>query len=84
MTKRPRHSMPADVAKALKAGKVTKDYGVRPVYQQNDYIGWINQARTPATRSKRIDQMIAELRKGGVYMGMSHKPSAKPRRGSRA
>ena len=40
-------------------------------------IGWINQAKSDATRRKRIDQMVSELKSGGVYMGMKHKPSTK-------
>ncbi len=77
---RPRHLMPADVEKALRAGKVMADYRQRPAYQRNDYIGWIERAKQPATRRKRLDQMVAELKKGGVYMNMAHKPSAKPAR----
>jgi uncharacterized protein YdeI (YjbR/CyaY-like superfamily) len=69
--------MPADVRAALKAGKVEADYRARPKYQRNDYVGWIARAKQNATREKRIRQMVAELRKGGVYMGMSHAPSAR-------
>jgi uncharacterized protein YdeI (YjbR/CyaY-like superfamily) len=75
--RRPRQSMPADVAKALRANKLTTAYRRRPAYQRNDYLGWIAQAKLPATRRKRIDRMVAELKKGGVYMGMAHKPSAR-------
>lgn len=77
MAKRPTHSMPDDVRAALKAGGVTADYDARPHYQRNDYLGWIARARQADTRQKRIDQMVAELRTGGVYMGMEHRPSAK-------
>jgi hypothetical protein len=45
-------------------------YRQRPAYQQNDYIGWITRAKLPATRQKRLDQMLAELESGGVYMHM--------------
>jgi uncharacterized protein YdeI (YjbR/CyaY-like superfamily) len=77
MATRPTHTMPADVRAALKAGKVEADYKARPHYQRNDYVGWITRAKEDATRDKRIRQMIGELRKGGVYMGMKHAPSAK-------
>lgn len=75
--KRPRHPMPADVKAALKAGGVVTDYAGRPAYQRNHYIGWIARAASDATRSRRIAQMVAELKAGGVYMAMKHAPSAK-------
>ena len=77
MAKRPVHPMPDDVRAALKAGGVAADYNARPHYQRNDYLGWIARARQVDTRQKRIDQMVAELKAGGVYMGMRHAPSAK-------
>lgn len=54
-----------------------KDYLERPAYQQNDYIGWINQAKQDATKQKRLNQMLDELKQGGVYMKMSHPASVK-------
>jgi uncharacterized protein with von Willebrand factor type A (vWA) domain len=30
------------------------------------------------TKQKRLDQMLDELRRGGVYMKMNHPPSKKP------
>jgi bacteriocin resistance YdeI/OmpD-like protein len=73
---RDRHPMPNDVAKALLAAGVRPHYDARPNYQRNDYIGWIDQARTAKTRSKRIAQMLDELERGGVYMKMPHPASA--------
>lgn len=64
------HEMPADVHAALKQAKALDAYNSRPAYQQNDYIGWITRAKLPATREKRIQQMLAELASGGVYMKM--------------
>ncbi|HSH04861.1 MAG TPA: YdeI/OmpD-associated family protein, partial [Anaerolineae bacterium] len=46
--------------------------------QQNDYLGWINRAKRPATKQKRLNQMLDELEQGGVYMKMDHPPSKKP------
>lgn len=46
-------------------------YNSRPPYQQNDYLGWIGSAKLEATRQKRLDQMIAELRDGKKYMNMA-------------
>lgn len=77
MAKRARHPMPAYVKAALEKRHLAKAYGERPAYQQNDYIGWISRAAQDGTRQKRLDQMLDELDKGGVYMNMAHKPSAK-------
>lgn len=49
-------------------------YRSRPAYQQNDYIGWILQAKQEATREKRMHQMIAELKEGDKYMKMAWHP----------
>ena len=77
MSKRPTHNMPDDVRAALRSGGVDADYRSRPHYQRNDYLGWIGRAKQGDTRDKRIAQMVSELKKGGVYMGMAHRPSAK-------
>lgn len=75
--KRPRHSMPGFVKEALKRKGLMDAYKKRPAYQQNDYLGWINEARLKETKMKRFYQMLDELEKGGVYMNMDHPPSAK-------
>lgn len=67
---RPRQDMPEDVADRLEAEGVRGAYDGRPPYQRNDYLLWIGNAKRDATREKRIVQMIDELKKGGVYMGM--------------
>lgn len=69
--------MPSDVQLALEAAAVLGDYEARPAYQRNDYVGWITRAAREDTRQKRIDQMLGELRAGGVYMNMPHPPSRK-------
>jgi uncharacterized protein YdeI (YjbR/CyaY-like superfamily) len=74
--KRQLQSMPDDVREALEQRGLIKAYDERPVYQRNDYLGWISRARRDATRSKRIEQMLEELATGGVYMNMRHSPSA--------
>jgi len=68
--------LPDDVRKALESGKLMAAYEERTAYQRNDYLAWIDRARRPETRQKRLDQMLEELTKGGVYMGMRHNPSA--------
>lgn len=74
---RDRHPMPSFVKEALEEQDLMKDYLERPAYQQNDYIGWINQAKQESTKRKRLNQMLAELEEGGVYMKMAHPASSK-------
>jgi uncharacterized protein YdeI (YjbR/CyaY-like superfamily) len=62
--------MPDDVEAALVDNGLMKTYRERPPYQQNDYVGWITRAKRPETRTKRLQQMLAELRAGDVYMKM--------------
>jgi uncharacterized protein YdeI (YjbR/CyaY-like superfamily) len=69
--------MPEDILVLLKSENVFDDFKARPAYQQNDYLGWISRAAKPETRLKRINQMLAELREGGVYMKMGHPASSK-------
>ena len=74
---REQHTMAKDVAAALKNAGLRTDYKARPAYQRNDYIGWINRAKTPAMRIERLEQMLTELAQGGIYMGKEHKASRK-------
>lgn len=69
--------MPDDVLHALKSAEFVADCEARPAYQRNDYIGWITRAAPGETRTKRIEQMVSELKQGGVYMNMAHPASAK-------
>ncbi len=66
--------MPTDVRRALERAGLTAAYDERPPYQRNDYIGWITGAKREDTRRKRIDQMLAELGQGDVYMKMEWRP----------
>src|SRR5690606_5372687 len=50
--------MPDDVREELEARGLYDRYLERPPYQQNDYLGWISRAKLPATRQKRIVQML--------------------------
>lgn len=75
MAKRPVQPMPGDVLEELERRSLLAAYEERPFYQRNDYLSWIGRAQKPATRRKRLDQMLAELELGGVYMGMDHPPS---------
>jgi uncharacterized protein YdeI (YjbR/CyaY-like superfamily) len=69
--------MPDDVLAELEEHGLMADYEERPFYQRNDYIGWITRAKRIETRRKRIEQMLDELDRGGVYMNMDHPPSRK-------
>ncbi len=77
LLKRLRHAMPSFVKRALEECGLMEAYKERPAYQQNDYVGWINEAKRPETKEKRLQQMLDELEKGGVYMKMVHPPSMK-------
>ena len=62
--------MPDDVRSALAARRLMQAYEARPPYQRNDYLGWIGRAKGADTRKKRLEQMLDELERGGVYMNM--------------
>ena len=72
--KRPRHAMPGFVRRALTARGLMQAYRARPPYQRNDYLGWITRPKLEATMQKRLNQMLDELERGGVYMKMKWKP----------
>ena len=57
---RDRHPMPSFVKAALEDHALMQDYLERPAYQQNDYIGWINQAKQKATKQKRKQKLDLE------------------------
>ncbi|RDH85807.1 MAG: hypothetical protein DIZ78_10155 [endosymbiont of Escarpia spicata] len=69
--------MPDYIEKALKDNGVKQDYMARPAYQRNDYLGWIACAKKEETKKKRLNQMLHELKVGGVYMKMKHPASTK-------
>lgn len=62
--------MPDFFREALLERGLMDEYLARPPYQQNDYIGWINRAQHESTKQKRLNQMLDELERGGVYMNM--------------
>ena len=74
MPPRPRYPMPEFIRDALNARGLMDAYLTRPSYQQNDYIGWITRAKLETTKQKRLNQMLEELEKGGVYMNMKWNP----------
>jgi uncharacterized protein YdeI (YjbR/CyaY-like superfamily) len=68
--KRALNPMPDEVRAALEERGLMAAYEARPPYQRNDYLWWIGAAKRPETRRKRLNQMLDELERGGVYMGM--------------
>lgn len=75
--KREINPMPEYIEKALEDNGVRKDYLERPAYQRNDYLAWIERAKKNETKQKRLNQMLHELKVGGVYMKMKHSASTK-------
>ncbi len=73
--------MPADVRRALADTKLGAAYRARPAYQQNDYLSWINRAKRPETKRKRLAVMLEDLRRGGRYMGMRYGAGKKRKTG---
>ena len=63
--------MPGFITEALEAAGLVGAYEMRPPYQRNDYIGWITRAKLPATRERRLAQMLEELAAGDCYMKMA-------------
>ena len=74
---RPIQPMPDFVLEALTERGLLAAYKARPPYQQNDYLSWINRAKRPETKERRLHQMLDELDRGDAYMKMPYKPSAK-------
>lgn len=66
--------MPDAVEQALAEHGLLDAYKARPPYQRNDYLGWINRARRAETKERRLQQMLAELERGDVYMKMDWRP----------
>lgn len=77
MQRRDIQLMPDFVKQALIENDVYNDYLARPHYQRNDYLMWITNAKQEKTKKKRVQQMIDELRVGGIYMNMDHPASSK-------
>ncbi len=75
--KRKLNALPEPLQTTMQEHGVLDDFYQRPAYQQNDYIAWIERAKKPETREKRIQQMLDELEQGGVYMKMKHAASIK-------
>jgi uncharacterized protein YdeI (YjbR/CyaY-like superfamily) len=62
--------MPDFIREALNQKGLMDAYHERPAYQQNDYISWVTRAKLDATKEKRLNQMLEELKGGKLYMHM--------------
>ncbi|HEY8574781.1 MAG TPA: YdeI/OmpD-associated family protein [Devosia sp.] len=62
--------MPDFVREALDSRSLRAAYEARPPYQRNDYLLWINKVKREDTKLRHLEQMLAELEAGNVYMGM--------------
>ena len=61
--------MPGNVKGALAKHDLLAAFEARPDYQQNGYLKWIASAAGPTAKQQRLDQMLDELAKGGVFKG---------------
>lgn len=66
--RRPKVVMSEKIAENLQTYQLRAAFDARPQYQQTDYLNWIAQAKREATQTKRLKQMLAELKAGDVYM----------------
>ncbi|MGL0748454.1 DUF1801 domain-containing protein [Secundilactobacillus paracollinoides] len=75
--RRSTEAMPPEIQQALTQAGLLAQFNVRPHYQQNDYLRWIQQAKRPATQEKRLQQMLTELTDGHLYMKMNWQTKSK-------
>lgn len=66
--RRPKAVMPEKIAEDLQTHELREAFDARPQYQQTDYLNWIAQAKREVTQTKRLEQMLDELKSGDVYM----------------
>lgn len=66
--RRPKVVMPDHIAESLQTHELREAFDARPQYQQTGYLNWIAQAKREATQTKRLEQMLTELKAGDVYM----------------
>jgi uncharacterized protein YdeI (YjbR/CyaY-like superfamily) len=72
----PQQQMPGFVKSALASKNLTDAYQARPKYQQTEYLAWINSAKLQDAKKARLNQMLEELAKGGVFKGEPWTPPA--------
>lgn len=67
-------TLPDEIVAELKSTGLEEEYACRPYYQQKGYLQWIEAAKRPETREKRIRAMLTELT-DGTYMPPKTKQS---------
>ena len=77
---RPRVIIPDYINHELQKAGLTEAYLIRPAYQRNDYIRWIESAVRIPTRQKRLEQMFSELRSQDAFMGAPFSVSSSPQK----
>ena len=70
--------MPGNVRTALDKRNLMDAYLARPQYQKDEYLKWIATAVGPKVKQQRLDQMLTELEKGGLFKGEPWTPPEKP------
>jgi hypothetical protein len=54
--------VPADLARALSAAKMRADFYTFSFTHRKEFVEWITSAKRPATRSARIQKVVAQVR----------------------
>jgi uncharacterized protein YdeI (YjbR/CyaY-like superfamily) len=70
--------LPREIEQRLEESGLLKAYRGRTYYQQKGYLQWIEAVKQEATRERRIERMLEELREG-TYMPPRRRPSAATR-----
>ena len=83
------HLLPSDLEKALRAGAETLSLwqGLTPL-GRNEFICWVEDAKRPKTRARRISRTCEELIEGKrrpcCWAGCIHRPDKAPGRWQQA
>lgn len=54
--------VPADLAAFLKKHKLDSKFAAKSYTQRKEWVQWINQAKRPDTRQRRIEKVLEQLR----------------------
>ena len=57
--------VPDDLARALTKAKLRKRLDAMSYSHQREYVQWIDEAKKPETRARRVDQTIERIREPG-------------------
>ncbi|MFT3693100.1 MAG: hypothetical protein QM831_08155 [Kofleriaceae bacterium] len=68
--------MPGPVKSALAKKKLLETFLERPDYQRREYLKGIEHAFGTPAKQKLIDQLVAEIENGKLYMGKPWEPPA--------